>query len=141
MTPARFLLDASALVRLLREAAVRARWEPQITAGLVGVCPPVELELLYSARSKSEREELLDLMTTAFVWVPMPERIFDRAAEIQAALTAHGAHRSAGAVDLLVAACADLHRLTLVHYDHDFDQITKVTGQAAAGLAPPGSID
>jgi predicted nucleic acid-binding protein len=141
MTPARFLLDTSALVRLLREAGVRARWEPQITAGLVGVCPLVELELLYSARSKSEREELLDLIATAFAWVPMPEQVFDRAAEIQAALTAHGTHRSAGAVDLLVAACADLHRLTLVHYDRDFDQVTTVTGQAAAWLAPAGSID
>ena len=141
MMPARFLLDTSALVRLLREAGVRARWEPQITAGLVGVCPLVELELLYSARSKSDRDELVDLLATAFVWVPMPEQVFDRAAEIQAASTAQGAHRSAGAVDLLVAACAELHRLTLVHYDHDFDQITKVTGQAAAWLAPPGSIN
>lgn len=141
MTPARFLLDTSALVRLLREAGVRARWEPQITDGLVAVCPIVELELLYSARSKSEREELIDLLATAFVWVPMPEQAFDRAAEIQAALTTRGAHRSAGAVDLLVAACAELHRLTLVHYDHDFEQITRITGQAAAWLASPGSVD
>jgi predicted nucleic acid-binding protein len=139
--PARFLLDTSALVRLLREAGVRARWEPQITAGLVGVCPIVELELLYSARSKSDRDELVDLLATAFVWVPMAEQVYDRAAEIQAALTSQGAHRSAGAVDLLVAACAELHRLILVHYDHDFDQITRVTGQAAAWLAPPGSIN
>lgn len=100
----------------------------------------VELEVLYTARSKADREELVELLGTAFVWVPMPERVFVRAAEAQEALTARGAHRSAGTVDLLVAATAELHGLTLVHYDHDLDQITKITGQTAAWLAPPGSI-
>jgi predicted nucleic acid-binding protein len=141
VTPARFLLDTSALVRVLRDATVRARWEQQITAGLVAVCPIIELEVLYTARSKADREDLLDLLGATFVWVPMPERVFTRAAEIQAALTARGAHRSAGAIDLLIAATAELHALTLLHYDHDFDQIAKVTGQAATWLAPPGSID
>lgn len=140
MTPARFLVDTSALVRLFRDTSVRARWEPQITAGLVAVCPVVELELLYTARSKAHREELVDLIGDAFVWVPMPDRVFVRAAEVQAGLTARGLHRSAGAVDLLVASTADLHALTLVHYDRDFDQVTNVTGQAAIWLAPAGSV-
>lgn len=140
MIPAQFLLDTSALVRLLRNAAVRARWDQQITAGLVAICPVVELEVLYTARSKANRSELVDLLETAFAWVAMPDRVFDRARHVQEALTAQGAHRSAGAVDLLVAATADLHGLTLVHYDHDLDQITKVTGQAVAWLAPPGSV-
>ncbi|MBT8227150.1 MAG: PIN domain nuclease [Dactylosporangium sp.] len=139
--PARFLLDTSALVRLLRDPTVRARWEHQVTAGLVVVCPIVELEVLYTARSKADREELLELLAAAFGWVPMPERVFARAAEVQAALTARGTHRSAGAVDLLVAATAELYALVLVHYDHDFDQITPVTGQTATWLASPGSID
>ncbi|GAA2583305.1 hypothetical protein GCM10010399_11410 [Dactylosporangium fulvum] len=50
------------------------------------------------------------------------------------------AHRSAGAVDLLLAATAELTSLTLVHYDHDFDEIVKVTGQPAVWVAAPGSI-
>jgi len=141
MTPVRFLVDTSALVRLLRDNSVRARWEQQITAGLVAVCPIVELELLYTARSKANREEVLDLINGAFAWVPMPDRVFGRASELQAALTAFGGHRSAGAVDLLVAATAELHGLTLVHYDNDFDQATKITGQAAIWLATPGSIN
>lgn len=141
MTPVRFLLDTSALVRILRDPAARSRWEQQITAGLVAVCPIIELEVLYTARSKADRDELLDLLCTAFCWVPMPERVFARAAEVQADLTARGAHRSAGAVDLLVAATAELHALALLHYDHDFDQIVAVTGQLANWLAPPGSID
>ncbi|MER7003615.1 PIN domain-containing protein [Dactylosporangium sp. NPDC000555] len=70
----------------------------------------------------------------------MPERVFSRAAEVQAAMTARGTHRSAGAVDLLLAATAELSSLTLVHYDHDFDEVAKVTGQPTIWIAPPGSI-
>jgi predicted nucleic acid-binding protein len=70
----------------------------------------------------------------------MPDRVFGRAAEVQAAMTARGTHRSAGAVDLLLAATAELSGLTLVHYDHDFDEIVRVTDQPAAWLATPGSV-
>ena len=135
-----YLVDTSALVRLLRDGTARARWTQQITAGLVAVCPLVELELLYSARSKTEREEMQELLRTAFAWLVMPDRLFDRATEVQAALTSTGAHRSAGAVDLQIAATAELHRVTLLHYDRDFDQIAKVTGQPAQWLAAPGEI-
>jgi predicted nucleic acid-binding protein len=41
-------------------------------------------------------------------------------------------HRSAGPVDLAVAATAELHGRTLRHHDHDFRQIAGVTGQPAA---------
>jgi len=140
MRLARYLVDTSALVRLLRTDQVRARWEQQITAGLVAVCPVVELELLYTARSKADRDELLELLRTAFGWVAMPERVFDRASDIQAALTARGAHRSAGAVDLLIAASAELHGLVLLHYDRDFDRVGEVTGQPTQWLADAGSL-
>jgi len=141
VSPVRFLLDTSALVRILRNAQVRQRWEPQITAGLVAVCPVVELEIGRTARSKVDREEILDLLGAAFIWVPMPDRVFVRAVEVQAALTGRGTYRSANAVDLLVAGAAELQGLTLVHYDHDFDQVVAVTGQAAVWLAAAGTID
>jgi predicted nucleic acid-binding protein len=140
MTPAQFLVDTSAVVRLLRNDDVRRRWQPQITAGVIGLCPITELELLFSARSKVDRDEWLELLNTAFTWVAVPDRVFARASEVQAAMTARGTHRSAGAVDLLLAATAELHGLTLVHYDHDFDEIVKVTGQPTAWLAAAGSI-
>jgi len=141
VTPVRFLLDTSAVVRLLRSPNAQAGWEQQISAGLVAVCPVVELELLYSARSAAHREEIVDLLASAFAWVPMPERVFTHAADLQAALATRALHRCAGPVDLLVAATAELHTLTLVHYDRDFDQIAKVTGQPAAWLAPAGTMN
>jgi hypothetical protein len=140
MTPVRFLVDTSAVVRLLRDRDVRARWQPQVTAGVMATCPITELELLHSARSKADREEWLELLGAAFVWVTMPDRVFSRATEVQAAMTARGTHRSASAVDLLLAATAELSGLTLVHYDHDFDEVIKVTDQPATWVATPGSV-
>jgi hypothetical protein len=55
-------------------------------------------------------------------------------------MTERGTHRAAGVVDLLLAATAELSGLALVHHDHDFAEITKVTGQATVWLAEPGSI-
>ena len=60
--------------------------------------------------------------------------------EVQRILTEHGEHRSAGPVDLMVAACAELSGLTLLHYDRDFETIAKHTGQSTSWLAPPGSL-
>src|SRR5262245_15303208 len=122
MRLAEYLVDTSALARILRNKAVRARWEPQITAGLLAVCPIVELEFLYSAQSTVDRDTLTELLGTAFTWHAMPDRVYLRASEVQSLLTDRGLHRSASAVDLLIAATAELENLTLLHYDRDFEQ-------------------
>jgi predicted nucleic acid-binding protein len=140
VTPARFLIDTSALVRLLRDPTVRAAWEEQVNAGLVAVCPVGELEFLQTAKSTADREELVRLLADAFSWVSMPEQVFSRAMEVQAELTTRGQHRSAGTVDLLLAAAGEYQGLTLVHYDHDFDVVAAVTGQPAIWIVPAGSV-
>lgn len=119
----------------------RTDWDEQIEAGLVGVCPLTELEILYSARSIADRDAMLVALRETFPWVLMPDGVYRRAAAVQAILTEQGQHRCAGPVDLLVAATAELTGLSLLHYDRDFDAITKVTGQPATWLAPAGSID
>jgi predicted nucleic acid-binding protein len=42
--------------------------------------------------------------------------------------------------DLLVAAVAERHALTLLHYDADFDTIAEITGQDARWVVPRGSV-
>ena len=136
-----YLVDTSAFVRLMRDPDLRDQWREQFGAGLLAICPVTELEIFYSARSKSDRDELRTMLASAFTWVVMPDRAFERAAEVQDALIDLGKHRSAGAVDLLlVAAAAQLHGLTLLHYDADFQQIAAVTGQHARWVAEPGSL-
>jgi predicted nucleic acid-binding protein len=47
----------------------------------------------------------------------------------QQLLTETSTHRSAGPVDLLIAATAERERLTVLCDDHDFQTVAAVTGQ------------
>lgn len=129
MTPAQFLIDTSALARLLRPGAESFGWDQAAAAGLIAVCPITELEFFYSARSPADREQGIQDVRSLFGWVPVHDRAFARARDVQGELTGQGQHRSAGPVDLVVAATAELHGLTLLHHDRDFDVIARVTGQ------------
>ena len=97
-------------------------------AGLIALCDLTELEMLYTARSARDRESIRERLAL-FTWCPMPEGIYRRARTVQEQLTAKGEHRSAGPVDLLLAATAEQSGLTLLHYDHDFETIARTTGQ------------
>ena len=125
MTAAQFLIDTSALARLLRPGAESFGWDQAAAAGLIAVCPIIELEFFYSARSWADREQGIQDLRSLFGWVP----VHDRAWEVQGDLTSQGQHRSAGPLDLVVAATAELHGLTLLHHDRDFDVVARVTGQ------------
>ncbi|WP_227998209.1 PIN domain nuclease [Nocardia australiensis] len=116
-------------------------WQRAAAAGLIAVCPIVELEFFYSARSASDRDRNIEDMRTLFGWEPVDDRAYVRAWEVQAELTKRGEHRSAGPVDLVLAATAELRGLTLPHRDHDFDRIAAVTGQPHQWLGPakPGA--
>jgi predicted nucleic acid-binding protein len=129
VTPAQFLIDTSALARLMRPGAESFGWDQAAAAGLVAVCPIIELEFFYSARSAADRANGIQDMRATFGWVPVHDRAYSRAWEVQGDLTAKGQHRSAGPVDLVIAATAELHGLALLHHDHDFRVIAAVTGQ------------
>jgi predicted nucleic acid-binding protein len=128
VSPALYLIDTSGLFRILQDT-LRQAWSDQLTAGVIAACPVVELEFLYSARSLADRLDKQRLLRDLFRWVPMSDGIWERSAEIQQLLTDTGAHRSAGAVDLLIAATAERARLTVLCDDRDFKTIAKVTGQ------------
>jgi predicted nucleic acid-binding protein len=128
VTPAIYLIDTSALFRIL-QAELRRAWSDQLAAGVIAVCPIVELEFLYSARSLADRLEKQRLLGDLFGWVSMHDGAYERARDIQQAMTELGSHRSAGAVDLLIAATAERERLTVLCDDHDYLTVAAVTGQ------------
>jgi predicted nucleic acid-binding protein len=128
VTPVIYLIDTSGLFRIL-QGALRKEWSDELTAGVIAVCPIVELEFLYSARSLADRLEKRRLLRELFGWVPMSDSAYDRAGDVQQLLTEVGAHRSAGPIDLLIAATAERERLTLLCDDHDFATVAGVTGQ------------
>jgi predicted nucleic acid-binding protein len=69
-------------------------------------------------------------MNDLFSWVPVHEGAYERADEVQQLLTEAGAHRSAGPVDLLIAATAERERLTVLCDDRDYQTVATVTGQS-----------
>ena len=128
MSPALYLIDTSGLFRIL-QGELRKAWSDQLVAGVIAMCPIVELEFLFSARSLADRLEKQRLMHDLFGWVPMPEGAYERAGEVQQMLTAGAMHRSADPVDLLIAATAERERLTVLCDDRDFQAIARMTGQ------------
>ncbi|MFE7133083.1 PIN domain nuclease [Streptomyces sp. NPDC057638] len=139
MSAAQFLIDTSALARFLRQDAEQHGWDQAAAAGLIATCPITELEFFYSARSAEDRARGVEDLRIIFGWVPVDDRAYDRAWQVQELLTRRGQHRGAGPVDLVVAATAELQGLTLLHRDRDFDCIASVTGQAMQWYGPgPG---
>ena len=134
-----YLVDTSAAARLLISDEHDARWGQALVSGLVALCDLTELEMLYSARSRADREAKKERLRQVFVRTPMPDGVFARARQTQELLTDQGEHRSAGPVDLLVAAVAELSGMTLLHYDRDFETIATHTGQPTSWLAEPGT--
>ena len=128
MSPALYLIDTSGLFRILQDK-LRQAWSDHLVAGVIAVCPIVELEFLYSARSLADRLEKQRLIRDLFGWIPMHEGAYERADEIQQLLTETGRHRSAGPVDLLIAATAEHQRLIVLCDDHDYQTVAAVTGQ------------
>lgn len=138
MTPG-YLVDKSALARW-DNASVAAVLDPALSAGLLWSCPPLELEVLFSCRNASEYAEVRDDRAVAYRHVPLSPEVGVVALELQHALARHGALRSAGPVDLLVAAAAVRHGLTVLHYDADFETLAQADPRVAQRwVLPRGS--
>ncbi|MEU9786636.1 PIN domain nuclease [Streptomyces phaeochromogenes] len=135
----RYLIDKSALARYPKPA-VRAVIDPLHNAGLLAVCSAVELEVLHSARSKADAERIRDEIR-GFDWLPTPDEVWDRAVEVQTLLIDKGNWRALSVADFVIAATAERHGATVLHYDGDYDMIATVTGQPTAWVAPPGTAD
>ncbi|HEX9765452.1 MAG TPA: PIN domain nuclease [Nitriliruptorales bacterium] len=140
VTPARWLIDKSVLVRLDQDPVANAAL-PRIRAGQVGVALVTELEVGYSARSTADYDATRHDVLDHLIPVTMPARAEQRARDLQAELVRRGQHRGVSIPDLVLAAIAHIERLTILHYDHDFDLVAEVTGQAAEWVVPRGSID
>ncbi len=133
---AAYLADTSAWNR---STVVAGRWAELLEANQIALCAPVRLELLYSARGKADYAYLardyrllpdlaLDHRTTAL------------AERTQRALAERAQHRGPTAIDLLVAAVAEQHGVTVLHHDRHFEAIGRVTGQAMEWLPARGAV-
>jgi predicted nucleic acid-binding protein len=117
---ARFFIDTSAAARM-RLSVVADRLEPLTTGGLVATCAILDAEALYSARSPGEYEQVRADRREAYEYLPTDDGHWQRAFDAQRMLALTGRHRAVGIADLLTAVLAAEHRVTIVHYDADFE--------------------
>lgn len=133
----RYLVDKSALARA-HLAPVGARLRPLVEAGEVASCSIVDLELLYSARTRDDYEALLD-ERRGLPAVDLSQETFNDAIEIQRALAHRGQHRLP-IPDLIIAAAARSAGLTVLHYDADFERIAAATPVEHEWIVPAGTV-
>jgi len=73
-------------------------------------------------------------------WLPTPDDVWDTVLETQRALVDSSRHRMVKIPDLIIAAVAQHHGATVLHYDSDYGAIAEITGQPVRWLVPLGSL-
>jgi predicted nucleic acid-binding protein len=132
-------LDKSALARWPK-AAVAPVLDELSDRGLLAVCGAVEVEVIHSARTAKEAQRVRWLLR-GFDWLAMPDEVWDRAIDVQIQAVHKGNHRALSMADLLIAATAERHGATVLHYDGDFELITAITGQPSTWVVPAGTAN
>jgi len=135
-----YLADTSAWNRADRPA-VTAAWEQRLATHSLATCALIRLEILYSARSAKDYEQLAAELSGLHE-LPCGTDEIERALEVQRALSKRGGlfHRSVKIPDLVIAACAEHAGAIVWHYDEDFDRVAEVTGQSTEWIASRGSL-
>ena len=136
---ASYLAHPSALARL-RHQSVAAVLGPLIEAGLVATCGVIEFELGWATRTTAEFDQLRTDRDAGYEWLATHDEDWRRALDVQAALWRSGQVRAVGFPYLLVAAVAERERVTVLHYDVDYDLITHMTGQPTQWIVPRGTV-
>ncbi|GAA1398737.1 PIN domain nuclease [Catellatospora coxensis] len=134
-----FLADTSVYVLQSRHEQVRRRFEQLLLEGRLAACHMVALEFLNNAPDPKAYRILHEAMLSQR-WLDVTTAAMDRAMEVHLSLAASSQHRHFRLPDLIIAATAEQHGATVLHYDADYDRIAAVTGQPVEWVAPRGSL-
>ena len=134
-----FLADTSAWAHA-RQPSLQAAWTAAMHDGRLVICPPVELELLYSARSAAEFQEH-EAALAVLRRIELSRTIGRAAVTALRELSAVGGlHHRIRIADVLIAACAQEAGVGVLHYDAHFDRLAQVMSFESRWIAPPGSL-
>jgi predicted nucleic acid-binding protein len=133
------LLDTSVWNRLDRAPALAAEVTALLRHGEVGYSDIERLEVLRSARH-TDHYWRLAAMFAALPKVALTEAALLRAGQVQEQLVQRGHHRGVKIPDLLITAAAEVAGVRVLHYDHDYDLISSITGQDVAWVVAKGSV-
>lgn len=134
-----YLADTSVYVLQARHPQVRRRFEQLLVEGRLAACQMTALEYLNNAADPKSYESLWAALH-AHRWMDITTEALDRALAVHRELAASSQHRHFRLPDLIIAATAELHGATVLHYDADYDRIADVTGQPTEWVAPRGSL-
>jgi hypothetical protein len=138
MADARYLVDTSVLARA-HQRQVGDRLEELALAGKLWTCRVVDLEVAFATRANDVNDVIEERQSIPEA--PINPAVLDRALRVLGLLSDHNLHRGAKPADLVIAAAAEAAGLTVLHYDADFDRISRVTGQATERVSSAGSLD
>ncbi|MEU3689439.1 PIN domain-containing protein [Streptomyces narbonensis] len=120
-----YLLDTSGPVRLLSDPALQSAWYDAIDAEAIASCYPQRTEFLHSARNSREYDEIAEMFADLYPDVSVPKNAERWIGSVQHRMARAGEHRSASAVDLMIAATAAHHGLTVLHDDVGYRTIAR----------------
>jgi predicted nucleic acid-binding protein len=139
MAGAVYLADTAVYVLQARHPQVRRRFEGLLAEGRLAACHMTALEFLNNAPDPRGYEVIWGAMH-AQRWLDVTGDAMERALAVHRMLAAASQHRHFRLPDLIIAATAELHGATVLHYDADYDRIAHVTGQSTEWVAAKGSL-
>ena len=138
MTGSIYLADTSAW-HWARHKVAREALRAELARGTVATCAIIDAEIMVSARSPADADSLMT-ERRALHWLPTPDDVWDTVLATQRALVDTSRHRTVKLPDLIIAAVAQRHAATVLHYDSDYDMIAEVTGQPTRWLVERGTL-
>jgi predicted nucleic acid-binding protein len=132
-----YLTDRSAWEQTRYNEAARQKFAKLHASWQIAVCTVIAAELLFAAGSHEafvrQRAELETLR-----WIDMSPTAHRRSLNVMQELSRRGMPGVVGIPDLMIAATAETHGATVLHYNRDFERIAAVTGQPHEWIVPPG---
>ncbi|MGW4636616.1 PIN domain-containing protein [Nocardia sp. NPDC004415] len=124
-----YLLDSSALWRILRSDEVREQWRPPTTGRLMRSCYPQRAEFLRSSRNIAEFDRLVMRFEQLYREISVPKSAGSWIATFQHRAAQSGCISTFSPVDLQICATAAMHDLIIVHDDKDFVTATRFAAE------------
>jgi predicted nucleic acid-binding protein len=137
-TAAPLLADKSAWARV---ASYADAWLVALNGERIVTCAVAQLELLYSARTRADLEEL-DAELGQLRDVPITRGTLSAAKRAMLDLAANGSdgHHRVPPRHAIIAACAAEHGCAVLHYDAHYDRLAEVLAFQSIWSAPRGTL-
>lgn len=134
-----YLADTTVHVLQRQHESVRHRVGALVLDGRLAMCQMSAMEYLNNAPSPRAYEQMWGVVHTQR-WIDVDVSAMNRAMDVHRKLAKQSRHRKFALPDLIIAAAAELHGATVLHYDGDYDRIAAVTGQPVEWVVPRGSL-